>query len=53
MFLTQRLGEHIAAAFSGIWIQSYEHQDAMAEIARLCCVSLSAQNRFFRTFREG
>jgi hypothetical protein len=37
MSLTQWLGEHIAAAFSGIWIHSFEHQDAMAETARLCC----------------
>ena len=36
MSLSQRLGEHIAAAFSGIWIQSFEHPDALVEIARLC-----------------
>ena len=34
--LTQRLSEYIAAAFTGIWIQSFEHEDALAEIAKLC-----------------
>ena len=36
MSLSQRLGEYIAAAFTGIWIQSQEHEDALAEIGRLC-----------------
>jgi hypothetical protein len=36
MTLSQRLGEYIAAAFTGIWIQSCEHEDALAEIGRLC-----------------
>ena len=31
--LTQRLSEYIAAAFTGLWVQSYEHEDALAEIA--------------------
>jgi hypothetical protein len=30
------LREYVAAAFTGIWIQSHEHQDAIREIARLC-----------------
>jgi SpoVK/Ycf46/Vps4 family AAA+-type ATPase len=34
--LTQRLSEYVAAAFTGLWVQSYEHEDALAEIARLC-----------------
>jgi hypothetical protein len=34
--LAHRLSEYIAAAFTGLWIQSYEHEDALAEIARLC-----------------
>ncbi len=34
--LTQRLSEYIAAAFTGIWIQSFEHEDALTEIAKLC-----------------
>jgi hypothetical protein len=34
--LSQRLSEYIAAAFTGIWIQSFEHEDALAEIAKLC-----------------
>lgn len=36
MSLSQRLSEYVAAAFSGLWIQSFEHEDALAEIARLC-----------------
>jgi len=36
MSLTQRLREYISAAFTGIWIQSFEHDDAIAEIAGLC-----------------
>ena len=36
MTLSERLSEYIAAAFTGLWIQSFEHQDAIAEIARLC-----------------
>src|ERR1035437_8439360 len=34
--LQVELREYIAAAFSGIWIESHEHQDALAEIAKLC-----------------
>lgn len=36
MTLTQRLRELIDACFTGIWLQSHEHEDALAEIARLC-----------------
>ena len=36
MTLTERLRELVRAAFSGIYIQSFEHQDAVAEIAALC-----------------
>ena len=36
MPLTDRLREYIAACFTGIWIESHEHQDALAEIAQLC-----------------
>ena len=36
MTLTDSLREYIAAAFSGIWIESHEHDDALAEIAGLC-----------------
>jgi hypothetical protein len=35
MTLAQRLTEYIAAAFTGIWIQSAEHHDALREIAQL------------------
>jgi hypothetical protein len=36
MSLTQRLTEYISAAFTGLWIQSAEHDDALAEIAHMC-----------------
>src|SRR5689334_14759455 len=36
MKLADALREYVAAAFSGIWIESHEHQDALAEIACLC-----------------
>src|SRR5688572_15576413 len=36
MPLSQRLAEYVAAAFTGIWVQSHEHADALAEIGRLC-----------------
>ena len=36
MELTSSLYEHIAAAFTGLWVQSCEHEDALAEIAALC-----------------
>ncbi|MGB2821353.1 MAG: AAA family ATPase, partial [Phycisphaerae bacterium] len=36
MTLSQHLYEHIAAAFTGLWVQSYEHEGALAEVARLC-----------------
>src|SRR5689334_17161730 len=36
MTLTERLAELVRAAFSGIYIHSFEHDDAVAEIARLC-----------------
>ena len=36
MTLTERLTELVRAAFSGLWIQSHEHDDCIAEIATLC-----------------
>ena len=36
MTLSERLEEYIAAAFTGIWIESHEHEDAIGEIAGLC-----------------
>jgi len=36
MTLSQNLGEYIRACFSGLWVLSHEHDDALAEIARLC-----------------
>ena len=36
MSLSSRLQEYIAACFTGLWVQSFEHDDAMAEIAAMC-----------------
>jgi ATPase family associated with various cellular activities (AAA) len=36
MTLAGRLSEFVRAAFAGLWVQSFEHDDAIAEIARLC-----------------
>ena len=36
MTLRQRLCEYVRACCTGIWIESYEHQDALREIAGLC-----------------
>src|SRR5687767_2202300 len=36
MTLYERLAEHVRAAFPAIYVQSHEHEDALAEMARLC-----------------
>ncbi len=36
MTLTERFSEYISACFTGIWLQSHEHEDAIAEIGDLC-----------------
>ena len=36
MILTKALSEYIRACFTGLWIESHEHEDALAEIAKLC-----------------
>jgi len=36
MSLAPILREHVAAGFSGIWIESHEHEDALTDLARLC-----------------
>ncbi len=36
MSLAERLAEYVRACFTGLWIQSYEHEDALAELAQLC-----------------
>ena len=36
MTLSERFRELVRSAFSGIYVQSFEHQDAIAEIAQLC-----------------
>lgn len=36
MPLAQRLAELVQACFTGIWIESHEHDDALAEIGILC-----------------
>ena len=36
MSLTERVSEYVRACFTGIWIESHEHDDALAEMAALC-----------------
>ena len=36
MTLAECVGEYVAACSTGIWIESHEHMDAIAEIAGLC-----------------
>jgi hypothetical protein len=36
MLLAQQLTEYISACFTGLWVQSHEHDDALAEIAQMC-----------------
>lgn len=36
MSLTERLTELVSACFTGLWIESHEHEDALAEMARMC-----------------
>ena len=36
MTLAERLSEYVRACFTGIWVQSFEHDDAIVDIARLC-----------------
>ncbi len=36
MSLSEKLAEYVRACFTGLWVQSFEHDDALAEIVRLC-----------------
>ena len=36
MTLTERLRESVRACFTGLWIESHEHHDALLEIQQLC-----------------
>ncbi|HEY1600921.1 MAG TPA: AAA family ATPase [Pirellulales bacterium] len=36
MTLSVRLAEYVRACFTGLWVESHEHDDALAEIAQLC-----------------
>jgi hypothetical protein len=36
MSLSERLSEYVRACFTGLWVQSHEHDDALSEIAALC-----------------
>lgn len=36
MALSEKVSEYVRACFSGIWICSYEHDDALRELAQLC-----------------
>ena len=36
MFISKCLAEYIRACFTGLWIESHEHEHALTEIAQLC-----------------
>src|SRR3954453_3299825 len=36
MTLSERLSEKVGACFTGLWVRTFEPDDALAEIARLC-----------------
>jgi hypothetical protein len=36
MTLAERLSEYVRACFTGLWVESHEHEDALAEVASLC-----------------
>ena len=36
MALSDRLDEYVRACFTGLWVESHEHEDALAEIRQLC-----------------
>ena len=36
MSLIERFGEYVRACFTGLWIESHEHQDALMAITQLC-----------------
>jgi len=36
MTLRERLAEYVRACFTGLWIESHEHEDALRDIAQLC-----------------
>jgi hypothetical protein len=36
MSLSERLSEYVRACFTGIWVESHEHDEAVAEIGQLC-----------------
>ncbi|MBX3452773.1 MAG: AAA family ATPase [Planctomycetaceae bacterium] len=36
MNLRNRLTEYVRACFTGLWVESHEHSDALTEIAQLC-----------------
>ncbi|HEY3963617.1 MAG TPA: AAA family ATPase [Planctomycetaceae bacterium] len=36
MTLAERLAEYVRACFTGLWIQSHEHDEAISELGQLC-----------------
>ena len=36
MSLSRKLQDYIRACFTGLWIESHEHDEALAEISQLC-----------------
>ncbi|TWU33817.1 AAA family ATPase [Novipirellula artificiosorum] len=58
MTLTQRMRELVDACFTGIWIESQEHEDAIGELGRLCSeedwqLALWDVNRGLHSFSGG
>jgi hypothetical protein len=43
MTLSERLSEYVRAAFSGIWVQRHQHDDARVARARDRLIKLLAQ----------
>lgn len=36
MSLSDKLSEYVSACFTGLWVQSFEHDDALRDIAQMC-----------------
>jgi hypothetical protein len=36
MTLAERLSEYLRACFTGLWVKTFEPEDALTEIVRLC-----------------
>lgn len=45
MTLKERLAEYVRACFTGLWIESHEHQDALRDMAQLCAEAIHGSDR--------